>query len=64
MTFREWISLKTPQTLHDVCGYRDGTIRMWASRNVIPRGVWPDLQETGLASLKELMAMETASRQP
>lgn len=62
MTFREWISLKTPQTLHDVCGYRDGTIRMWASRNVIPRGVWPDLMSAGLVSLQDLMAMEKSSR--
>lgn len=62
MTFREWIAEKTPHTLHNVCGYRDGTIRMWASRNVIPRGVWPDLMTAGLASLKELMDMEQASR--
>ncbi len=62
MTFREWISLKTPQTLHDVCGYRDGTIRMWASRNVIPRGVWPDLMTAGLVSLSDLIEMEKASR--
>lgn len=64
MTFREWIARTTPKTLHDVCGYRDGTIRMWATRNIIPRGVWPDLMTAGLASLPELMAMEDkANRQ-
>lgn len=63
MTFREWISLKTPQTLHVATGYRDGTIRMWATRNIIPRGVWPELMSEGLASLGELLAMEKASRQ-
>lgn len=63
MTFREWIAEKTPHYLHDVCGYRDGTIRMWSTRNVIPRGVWPELMAEGLVSLKELLAMEKASRQ-
>jgi hypothetical protein len=62
MTFRDWIAYITPQTLHRVCGYRDGTIRMWATRNVIPRGVWPDIMTAGLASLSELLAMEKASR--
>jgi len=62
MTFAEWIDQKTPQTLHDVCGYRDGTIRMWKTRNVIPRGVWPDLMTAGLASLTDLLAMEAASK--
>lgn len=62
MTFREWIALKTPQTLHVATGYRDGTIRMWASRNIIPRGVWPEIMQEGLASLGELLAMEKASR--
>ncbi len=62
MTFSEWIDKKTPKTLHDVCGYKDGTIRMWKSRNVIPRGVWPDLMVNGLASLTDLLEMEQASR--
>lgn len=63
MTFREWIALKTPQTLHVATGYRDGTIRMWSSRNIIPRGVWPEIMQEGLASLGELLAMEKASQQ-
>lgn len=63
MTFRDWIAAKTPQTLHDVCGYREGTIRMWASRNVIPRGVWPELVSEGLTTLDRLIEMEKASRQ-
>lgn len=62
MTFREWIAEKGVQTLHDVFGYRDGTIRMWASRNVIPRGVWPDLMVAGFVSLPDLLAMENKSR--
>lgn len=62
MTFRDWIAEKTPQTLHNVLGYRDGTIRMWATRNVIPRGVWPEIMAAGFASLKELTDMEKASR--
>lgn len=62
MTFRDWIAEKTPQTLHSVLGYRDGTIRMWATRNVIPRGVWPEIMGAGFASLKELTDMEKASR--
>lgn len=62
MTFREWIAIKTPQTLHVATGYRDGTIRMWSSRNIIPRGVWPEIMQEGLASLGELLAMEKASK--
>lgn len=62
MTFSQWIDRITPQTLHSVCGYRDGTIRMWKTRNIIPRGVWPDLMTAGLASLSELLAMEAASK--
>lgn len=62
MTFRDWIAEKTPQTLHAVLGYRDGTIRMWSTRNVIPRGVWPEIMGAGFASLKELTDMEKASR--
>lgn len=62
MTFADWIDQKTPQTLHLVAGYREGTIRMWKSRNVIPRGVWPDLMIAGVASLTELLAMEKASK--
>ena len=62
MTFSEWIDLKTPQTLHDVFGYRDGTIRMWKTRNIIPRGVWPELMKEGMASLTDLLSMEAASK--
>lgn len=62
MTFRDWITHKTPQTLHDVLGYREGTIRMWSSRNVIPRGCWPDIQTAGLATLADLLDMERQSK--
>lgn len=62
MTFADWIDQKTPQTLHDVFGYRDGTIRMWKNRNIIPRGVWPELMKEGLVTLSDLLAMEAASK--
>jgi hypothetical protein len=63
MTFADWIDEKTPKTLHDVFGYRDGTIRMWKTRNIIPRGVWPEIMSEGMATLKELIAMEKAANQ-
>jgi len=61
MTFAEWIDRTTPSTLHNVCGYRDGTIRMWKTRNIIPRGVWPDLMTAGLVGLTDLIEMEKVS---
>lgn len=61
MTFSDWIDQKTPQTLHNVFGYRDGTIRMWKTRNIIPRGAWPEIMKEGMATLSELLAMEKAS---
>lgn len=64
MTFSDWIDEKTPQTLHNVFGYRDGTIRMWKTRNVIPRGVWPEIMKEGFASLSDLLNMESASQAP
>lgn len=63
MTFRDWIAQKSPKTLGVVLGQKEGTIRMWASRNVIPRDVWPDimrrLPEIGLT---DLLDMEAASK--
>lgn len=61
MTFADWIDQKTPQTLHNVFGYRDGTIRMWKTRNIIPRGVWPEIMKEGMATLSELLRMEAES---
>lgn len=58
--FRSWISDTTPAHLHTVLGYREGTIRMWASRNSIPRAYWPDIQRAGLLTLDQLIAMERA----
>lgn len=62
MTFAEWIDVTGLDALHNLCGYREGTIRMWKNRNSIPRGVWPDLMMAGLASLRDLLDMEAASK--
>jgi len=65
MTFQDWIDEKTPQTLHDVLGVPQGTIRVWRHRNVIPRNVWPDIlkewRHLGV-DVADLLAMETASK--
>jgi hypothetical protein len=63
MTFRDWINQKTPKTLALVLNQREGTIRMWSSRNVIPRDVWPDiLTAIPEIGLRDLLEMERASR--
>lgn len=63
-TFREWIDAKGVDTLAVVLDQREGTIRMWKTRNHVPFYVWPDIMtkipETGLSDLK---AMKAASGQ-
>lgn len=62
MTFREWINQKGPHNLHVVLGHREGTIRMWATRNHVPYKVWPEVMEKmPEIGLKDLTDMRTAS---
>jgi len=62
-TFREWINGKGVSALHDVLKQREGTIRMWQTRNLIPRAVWPDIliayPEVGM---RDLIDMETRAK--
>jgi hypothetical protein len=44
MDFRGWIEKVGPKTLHLATRVPLGTIYAWSSRNMIPRGRWPDLQ--------------------
>lgn len=63
MDFRAWIYQKTPKTLGLVLGRREATIRMWSSRNVIPRDVWPDImRRVPEIGLTDLLSMEAASK--
>lgn len=63
MDFRDWIDLKTPQTLSVVLGHEVGAIRVWRHRRIIPRNVWPEIMvkfpETGLS---DLLKMEAAKK--
>lgn len=62
-TFREWIDAKGVETLAVVLDQREGTIRMWKTRNHVPYSVWPDIMvkipEVGLSDLN---AMKSASK--
>lgn len=63
MNFRDWIDLKTPQTLHVALGAEVGTIRVWRHRNIVPRNVWPEIMvEFPELGLSDLLAMEAASK--
>lgn len=66
MDFRTWIEAKTPETLHNVCGWEIGTIRVWRHRNCIPRNHWPELlsnyPEVGLNDLKKWESLARARK--
>jgi len=61
MDFRDWIDLKTPQTLSVVLGVEVGAIRVWRHRRIIPRNVWPEIMErfpeVGLRDLTDMEAV-------
>ena len=63
MTFSDWIDLKTPQTLSVVLKKKEGTIRMWKTRNSIPRDIWPEIMERfAEIGVRDLRDMEAASK--
>ena len=63
MTFSDWIDLKTPQTLSVVLKKKEGTIRMWKTRNSIPRDIWPEIMERfAEIGVRDLRDMESASK--
>lgn len=64
MTFSDWIKTTGEPDIARKMGVAVGTVYSWASRNQIPRAVWPELlvayRQLGL---NDLLAMESASRQ-
>ena len=60
MTLDEFFDQYPPKTLALVLPCKEGTIRMWKTRKVIPRRFWPDIMrgfpELGIRDLLETEA--------
>lgn len=60
---RDWIKGKGQINLAQTLKENAGTVRMWSSRNVLPRDKWPEiLKAYPEVGLNDLLAMEAVSK--